>query len=192
MNKDINVVKECHCDVCHKRIAYGSWKAILSGALVALGLTFLFNLLTAGLGLSLFTENASDQKVLFFAGFAWMLVGGYIILFLAGWVTGRQICQDCPPCRGFVYGFITWTVYLIMSLLLVANVTEANNFVVLQNSFVTSLGQITLPTNTVNKVGLVTLSTFLLFFVGALGCSIGAYCGIKGCKKCNEKTLTSI
>ena len=58
-----------HCEPCGK---YISLHAIFVGALVALGLTFLFNLLTVAIGLTLFTKNPSGQMILTFAGFAWI------------------------------------------------------------------------------------------------------------------------
>ena len=105
------------CNHCVKPI---SWKAVLSGALVAVGLTFLFNILTLGLGLSLFTHNESGQDILVFATLAWMIIGGYAILFLAGWIAGKQKCCSCHGqsfhcSSGFLHGFLAWTVYLIIA-----------------------------------------------------------------------------
>lgn len=167
---------------CHKK--YIHWRPIFAGAVVALGLTFLFNLLTVGLGLSFFTTDSGGQTVLVFSGLAWMVLGGYITLFIAGWVTGRQVCHGSYHCCvGMVHGFMVWTLYLVASLFIVSHVSDVASLVVLKNAFIANSGHL-IDVVAVNKLGVVALSTFIIFAVGALGACIGAYCGIKASERC--------
>lgn len=186
-----------------------SWKAIMAGALVAVGLTFLFNVLTVGLNLSLFTHNENGQDILVFATLAWMVAGGYMILFLSGWIAGKQRCCGCygdsfHATSGFLHGFLVWTVYLIIAVVLISLLADTPTMLYIQKAFF----NITLPNvmsgtlsaenavaaaqnvQTVNKLGLGTLSTFLIFFMGALGASLGGYCGTKHSEHCRKKCLT--
>ncbi len=72
-------------------MAHITWSAVIAGALIAFGLTFLFNLLTIGIGLAIFSTNEQGMKELAFNGYIWTLVGGIVILFIAGWKTGKLI-----------------------------------------------------------------------------------------------------
>lgn len=174
-----------------------SWGAILTGALVALGLTFLFNLLTIAVGLSLFTQNADGAKALTFAGYAWVLIGGYIILFISGWVAGRLIHHHCRLhwCNGVLHGFVTWTFYLILSMLVLAHMATPASVSLLRTTFV-SVTEYDQPTpqeraaassttteTKAHRAGLAALGSFFIFLVGAFGCSAGAAYGIRECRK---------
>lgn len=172
-----------------------SWYAVWVGALVALGLTFLFNLLTVGIGLTLYTVDDQGMQVIRWSGLAWMFVGGYIMLFIAGWCTGKQICNGFSfhPCNGILHGFMAWTVYLIISVILFSFFIEATSTTLMKNAFFNiTLGSNANPTSStpnpdaVQTMGLATLSTFLLFAIGALGSCIGAYCGIKASQECHK------
>jgi hypothetical protein len=193
-----------HCQPCGK---YISWNAILGGSLVAIGLTFLFNLLTIALGLSLFTHNPSGQMILTFAGFAWILIGVYIILFLAGWVTGRIVNHkhSLHGSNGFLHGFLTWTAYLIISLFVLSHVASDSAAVLLRTtavqsqannelslSTVTENNERAQETKNVNKKGFETFATFFIFLVGAIGCTVGACYGIREGRKCHEKCTSTM
>lgn len=182
-----------------------SWKSVMTGALVAVGLTFLFNVLTLGLGLSLFTHNENGQDILVFATLAWMIMGGYIILFIAGWIAGKQKCYGCHghyfhSGSGFLHGFLVWTVYLVIAVVLIALLADTPMMLYIQKAFL----NVTLPNTmtgtlsgenavaaaqsvqTVNKMGVGTLSTFIIFFMGALGASLGGYCATKHSEQCHH------
>lgn len=182
-----------------------SWGAILTGALVALGLTFLFNLLTIAIGLSLFTQNADGAKVLTFAGYAWVLIGGYIILFIAGWIAGRLVHHHCRLhwCNGVLHGFVTWTLYLILSMLVLAHMATPASVALLRTTFVsvteydqptqsdtTATSGTVSETKIAHKAGHVALGSFFIFLVGAFGCAVGAAYGIRECRKeCEANNL---
>jgi len=196
-----------HCQPCGK---YTSWNAIFSGTLMALGLTFLFNLLTEAIGLSLFTQNPSGKMMLTFAGFAWILIGIYIILFLSGWVTGRIVHHrhSLHGANGCLHGFLVWTAYLIISLFALTYMASDSAAALLRtttvnsqiNSEVTTLSATestddssnartknTQETKSVHKIGLETFATFFIFLVGAIGCCVGACYGIRESRKCHEQ-----
>ena len=162
---------------CHKAF---SWKAVIAGALIAIGLTFLFNLLTLGLGFSMYTQDPTGRAVIAFLGFAWMLIGSYLMLFAAGWVVGKVICRDRDAfiLNGFVHGFLTWSLYAFVSLITVVKMGDASTLSIFSNF---STASVTTATNTeeVRAVGLTTLASFLIFLSAALGCSFGAMCGVR-------------
>lgn len=189
---------------------YVSWNAILFGSLVAIGLTFLFNLLTVALGLSLFSPSQSGKMALTFAGFAWILIGGYIILFLAGWVTGRIVSHkhSLHAANGILHGFLAWTIYLIISMFVLSHMASESAATLLRNTVIQS--NVTHDTDLnatestkrnvnaendanepsphqVHKAGIATFATFFIFLIGAIGCCAGACYGIKECRKCHEK-----
>ncbi len=107
-DQDINRVMEdryCLYNIKKKPI---TWSAVASGALIAFGLTFLFHLLTLGIGLAIVSDNDQGIRSLALNGFIWTLVGGIIILFIAGWKTGKLIKiypDDTYKCHTTVSGY---------------------------------------------------------------------------------------
>jgi len=76
------------------------WSAIVGGALVALGLIALFHLLTIGIGLSAATRDEQGMTTIAVGSFIWSFIGSYIMLLLAGWVTGglAKVHLGSKPC----------------------------------------------------------------------------------------------
>lgn len=185
---------------CHYHRKHVSWGAILAGTFVAVGLTFLFNLLTVGIGLSVFTRTEQGADILTFSGLAWMVVGGYILLFISGWVAGRLIKSSTSyhALNGAMHGFIVWTLYLIVCLLLISQIAESGSLAMIRSAFfhlpsdtalanVQHAANVTASAATARNVGHVALATFFVFAVGALGSCIGAACGIRESKRCADK-----
>lgn len=209
---------------CHRHL---SWSGVIAGALVAIGLTFLFNILTTGLGLSLYTKNDQGMQALTVAGLIWLILGVYFIFFFAGWVAGKVAARNltCDGYHGrhcgggFIHGFLTWTLYLILSLLILSHIGEATSLRFFRSSF-TSVGSdmdtttttkiesnvganaksgeaviersskaidSNIMTKDIHQLGWVTLTTFFIFALGALGACIGACCAISHCKKKYEE-----
>lgn len=189
-----------------------SWNAVLGGAFVALGLTFLFNLLTIAIGLSLFTQNTAGKMILTYSGFAWILLGIFFILFISGWVAGRIVSykHSLHCANGVLHGFLCWTVYLIISLFVLSHMASDSAAVLIKSTLVyadtntteveasnavdpedsttsTQIAKNTQTTQNIHKRGLATFATFFIFLLGAVGSCVGACYGISACKKCHSK-----
>lgn len=91
LNPDINALLLERNSLAYTKAKPITWSAVISGAMIAFGLTFLFHLLTLGIGLAIFSTNEQGMKELAFNGYIWTLAGSIIILFIAGWKTGKLI-----------------------------------------------------------------------------------------------------
>ncbi len=193
----MNMMTNEHCPIhCHKKL---SWRAVFAGAVVAIGLTFLFNMLTLGIGLTAYTQSQEGALSLVFGSFAWIIIGSYLMLFISGWVAGKLASHEhCKPCsEGVVCGFIMWSLYLLISLFVLSHVTESSSTALFKSSllnFSVENSKAAASSNSdavhaVHTMGIATLATFFIFFVGALGSCIGAYCGMKKGKLCCEKKM---
>lgn len=193
-----------------------SWSAIISGSVVGIGLCFLFHLLTSGIGLTSMTQTVGGTQVLVAAVLLWLYLGNYLIFFISGWVTGKLARRHCShACTGLLYGFMAWAVALIISMALFAQVSSQNtieifpsmNSVTLENRTLgarASGAAAVVPPESANKkavivdhntqdviqkVGVVNLAIFLVFFSGALGGAIGGYYALRyGKDKCDNDT----
>lgn len=207
------IVKECHHHhkfCCVKCI---SWSAIITGAFVAIGLGFLMNLFGIAIGLSAFKTSPEGVKTLAIGGYFGLLIGTVVIMFAAGWVSGYLGRGNClNRDMGALYGFTTWSLTLIMTVLLASQLSQFTisnssldypsryaqyNISGTRNSEAPIATQSThsdthAPTNTtivVNEekaahlLGLSLLLTFALFIAGALASCFGGYFGLGRCKK---------
>jgi hypothetical protein len=161
-NHDINTLLVDRKLLACPKIKPITWSAVISGAMIAFGLTFLFHLLTIGIGLSIFSTNEQGIKELAFNGYIWTLVGGVIILFIAGWKTGKlvRICpmhtlhmqqpavplqptlsetvstnSHCYCSHGMTHGFLAWVLYLIISLIFMIFIAQAASVTFLKSTF---------------------------------------------------------
>ena len=188
-----------HCVKCF------SWKAVLAGALVAFGLIFLFNLLTVGGGLSMYTRTEKGLEVLVSLSYLWTLVGSFLMLFIAGLVTSMILYhyQSTESHHYMVHGFVTWVLYVLISLTFVSHLNEASiitlpqNFLNVSSTTLASTDATAITSNTaqnagnidvatqkeVHKIGLATLGAFFIFFVEVIGCCFGAHCGLDFCQR---------
>lgn len=204
---EVENAKKCHHHKCC-RIKCISWSAIIIGALVALGLGFLMNLFGVSIGLSAFTTSSEGVKTLAIGGYFGLLIGTIIIMFVSGWIAGYLGRTHCiKRDLGAVYGFTTWTLSLIMMVLLTSHLTQfattpnyaldysknSTNYNVTTTSnsrapLVTegktnpstnaSANIVVNPEKAVNLMGLSLLLTFILFFAGAIASCFGGYFGI--------------
>ncbi len=95
------------------------WTAVIAGALVGFGISFLLNLFGAAIGLSAYTMNQNDA-VLAIGGVIGLLIGVIVAMATAGFVAGYLgRFHHCYCHGGVVYGFVTWCLALIFSALLV-------------------------------------------------------------------------
>lgn len=210
-------IKTCHhhkC-CCMKCI---SWSAIIVGALVALGLGFLMNLFGISIGLSAFNPSASGVKSLAIGAYFGLLIGTIIIMFISGWIAGYlgrspHVKRDL----GAIYGFTTWTLSLILMVLLASHFTQFSttsnsaldysnknsthyNVTTTTNSKAPVVSEeekggtraespniVVNPEKAANLMGLSLLLTFVIFFAGALAACFGGYFGISRPCTCVNK-----
>lgn len=158
------------------------WSPIIVGVFVALGLSVLFNVLTLGIGLSAATKNEAGAISLVIGSFIWLSLGTYITLFLAGWVAGAIAKYHVSsPCQGILYGFLVWSVALVICIILSSSVAGSIVFTLSKMANFLSL-------HGTHKIGIATLSAFFILLMGALGSCFGGYFGIKYCEKPNQAT----
>lgn len=185
-----NMKTQTKYDTTKRPCRYIAWNGVFAGVAVAIGLTFLFNLLTIGLGLTLATRSEAGQTALTWGGVAWMVVGSYIVLFIPGWISGRMVSEDCSMsvCCGFLHGFVTWSIYLALSWILLSFLTDDLTASIMNTLFVGAPGEAPNTINELqaaNRTGYAGLFSFGIFLIGALGCTIGGACGIKDYKRCS-------
>ena len=182
-----------------------SWSAIVIGALVAFGLSFLLYLFSAAIGLSIYKVSPEGISKLAVGGMLGFAIGVIVSMFFAGWVAGyfgRAHCEK-KYC-GAVYGFGSWCLALILMIVLtmpftrfVANYTNYLTHTVVttttpdittarnQSSTTTSM---TMPSEqTANDLGKGAFVLFLMFFLGAIASTCGGHAGVHSCKNCCQK-----
>ena len=100
-------------------VRHTAWGAVFAGAIIALMITFLLNLLFAGIGLANFDPATSNNPL---AGYETgsiiaLIVINVVALFIGGLVTGRL---SGTPRRGdaVVHGVLTWSILTIGTILL--------------------------------------------------------------------------
>ncbi len=126
------------CDIstsrmfCLKRI---SWNAILVGALIGIGLSFLLNLFSVAIGLSIVKTTQEGLATLAIGGFIGLLIGTIVSMFVAGLAAG-YLGRPYSIKRnlGIVYGFTTWCSALILMMLLASPI---GSYVTSYSSFIT-------------------------------------------------------
>lgn len=165
-----------------------SWKPIIIGALVAIGLSFLLNLFMVAIGLTAFTTNSEGVEKLAFSGLIATSLGTIACMFASGWISGYLSQNYCTKRHlGALYGFLTWCLALIVTILLVAQVQQyisfyghfisgrASTFVMNNNAVNASVAANIPP----NSLVVSTYIMFILFFLGAFSSSLGGHCGAR-------------
>lgn len=185
---------------CFKRIC---WSSIISGALVALGLNFLLGLFGVAIGISTFTLTTDGAIVLAVGGLLGISLGLVATMLASGYTAGYLGRMYAPQRNlGILYGFLTWSLAIILSALLVghinnyattfSNVTSRSVFVVPSEKTNTSepVTVETLPssmdenhktikvTATATSMALSAFTLFGLFALGALASCVGALWGM--------------
>lgn len=185
-----------------------SWAAVFSGALIAIGLSFLLNLFSVAIGLHVFNFN-QDNTGITAGGFIGFIIGLIVTMLIAGYAAGYLGRLHCPQRTrgvGVIYGFLTWTVALILSAMITAHLSSAvtqyaastpNSFPALSvgsnanNATTNKAGVKTTTTNTTNTsatsanvsvpsgfLAWSAFTLFILFFIGALSACIGGCLGM--------------
>lgn len=181
-----------------------SWTAIFVGALTALGLGFLLNLLGITMGLSAFKMMSNGSIILAVGGILGIILGSIITMLAAGFVAGYLGRLYCPERNlGIIYGFTTWVIALLLAAAVmgflgqyIATYTNTINNAISRTIVTVPINQVTTPAGSVSfstKNGQpdevminVTSSNlisgafiiFILFFIGALFTCLGAHWGM--------------
>ncbi len=90
-----------------------SWRAVLAGAVAALGLHLLLSLIASGLGLAVFDPTGDLHPAKNFgrgAAIGWSLCA-LVSLFFGGWIAGRF--NGGNKLTGGLHGFLVWSVAMI-------------------------------------------------------------------------------
>lgn len=208
VNKNTQDHEHCHIH-SHKRI---SWTAVFVGALTALGLSFLLNLLGIAIGLSAFKTMSNGSVLVAVGGFLGISIGIVISTIVAGYVAGYLGRLYCPERNlGIIYGFTTWVLALSLGAALIGLLSQ---YVVTYTNSVSrtvvavpiTVNQISTPVGT-TKISSLTkngqkeaivevnvtptnlasgaLIIFVLFLLGAIFTCVGASWGMY-CKKDND------
>lgn len=199
-----NYPEHAHCTVHPFKSIL--WTAILAGALVGVGLGFLLNLFGIAIGLSAFTLN-NGAYALAIGGLLGILIGIIASMLAAGYTAGYLGRLYNPNKKlGILYGFLTWTLSLLLGAVLAAHTSDyfgsytRNNVngpisVSTQNNKATPTANIQStgsPTNPALNVHIdaapkhlawTAFLIFALFFIGAISTCIGASWGMSCCHK---------
>jgi len=209
INEPVAPHKSHCCSHSHKRI---SWSAILVGALVALGLSFLLNLFGLAIGLSAFTLNETGASVVAIGGILGIVIGIIASMLAAGYAAG-YLGRTYSPKRnlGIVYGFTTWALALILGAIMVgpighyaatsyASASELQSVSIESKDSANSSNTISLKTKPnattqnanhkttnirapANTLVWSVFVIFILFFIGALSSCFGACWGMHCCRE---------
>ena len=201
-NQPVAILQHTHEDFhmgCVKR--HVSYTAIIVGALVGIGLSFLLNLFAIAIGLSM-VRTKEGMISLAIGGFIGLLIGAIVSMFVAGYAAGYLGRPFCIKRNlGVLYGFTTWCLALILTVLLTAHmgryISTYSNFVVNPTSVVvthneeapaadTSIQASSSEMTTVNiqtvtkSLGFSTFLIFVIFFMGAIASCFGGHYGMAG------------
>lgn len=168
-------LNECECF---------SWKPILIGAIVGVGLTFLLNLFGVAIGLTAYTETGGTET-LAFGGLIATAFSTVVAMFVAGWVSGYMGIRYCTKRHlGILYGFLTWSVALIIGIVLAGFVQDyvayyshalAGSHDYHRGSNAVAAAVSPTPEN----VKISAYIMFVLFFLGAFAATLGGHLGMR-------------
>lgn len=175
------------------------WSAIVAGAFVGLGLSFLLNLFGVAIGLSAFSTSTEGLKAFAIGGFLGLVLVTIISMYFAGMVTGYLARPFCFRRHlATVYGFTTWSLMLGVSMILashagnyvtyttkqissptVVKFTSDQNAPMAADTSTSSTDQTTVNTEkATNVLGTAAFITFFLFFLGAIFACLGTHHGL--------------
>jgi MFS family permease len=173
-----------------------SWTPVMIGALFAIGFSFLLNLFSTAIGLSIYTVTPEGVSKLTVGGMVGFGIGVIASMFVAGWIAGYFGKSHCDRKHcGAVYGFATWCLALVIAIFMAAQFT---NFVTGYSSYLANTVTTTavsavsenIPTpktsaakneEAVNDLGKGTFVMFLMFLLGAAASTVGGHVGSRSC-----------
>jgi hypothetical protein len=166
-----------------------SWKPIIAGALVAIGLSFLLHLFSVAIGLTAFSKDQGSENLIL-GGLIATAFGTIVVMFASGWIAGYLGNRSCNKRHlGALYGFLTWVVALIALMLIVDNIM---NYINLYSHSISTNSGVPIILNKAVKAqnamaqqasnATVIVSSyviFILFFLSAFASSLGGHCGMQ-------------
>jgi len=198
MNTEQCVSSNVCARVCGIRCV--SWSAIIAGAFVAIGLSFLLNLFSTSIGLSIYKMTPEGVNKLAVGGMLGFAIGIIAVMFFAGWVAGYFGRSHCSKkCCGALYGLTTWCLALVLMIMLAMPFSRfitgytnylSNKAIVTTTIAEPSENQTTAKKATVTVESEATLDDlskgvfvlFLMFFLGALASTCGGHVGVLACQ----------
>jgi hypothetical protein len=169
-----------------------SWKPVIAGALVAIGLSFLLNLFSVAISLTAFTTSSEGVEKLALGGLIATALGIIASMFASGWIAGHLGTYYGKKAHlGALYGFLTWCVALIFTIFLTTHIHDYVNyyshFISGSTAYVSvskSGAELAVPAPATNQLVISAYIIFSLFFLSAFACSLGGHCGMwHECKK---------
>lgn len=113
-----------HLDTAKNRFSRISWGGVIAGALVAISISFLLNILGIGIGLTSIDPLTDSQPFdgLGIGTIVWWILSNLSSLFVGGLVAARA--AGLPSATdGGIHGFLAWGLYLMVSVLLITSIT---------------------------------------------------------------------
>lgn len=195
-----NIIRTAEC--CKTSQTRVCWAALFAGAFVGVGLGFLLNLFGMAIGLSAYSSTPNGATVIAIGGVIGLLIGAIAAMGTAGFVAGYLgRFHHCYCHGGVLYGFITWSLALILSALLIIPMShyvsfyednlnpsfapvEISHAVTGANVDAVNPNNPSTPPASVQSKHLAWSGwvLFILFFVGALSSCIGGCYGMR-CKR---------
>lgn len=190
-------ISTTHTHMCHVRRL--SWTAVITGALIGLGLSFLLNLFSIAIGLSIVTTTHEGIVSLAIGGFIGLIIGAIASMFVAGFAAGFLGRTYCIKRNlGVLYGFTTWCLSLILMVLLSSFM---GRYIHSYSDFISNPKTTIFTTHKVESVATLPVSTpnitttvseqkteksleysafliFILFFISALASCFGGHYGM--------------
>lgn len=177
---------------CHMPRKLISWSAIFAGAFVGIGLSFLFNLFSLAIGLSVFSITNKGLISITLGGLIGLVIGVIVAMYLAGFSTGF-LGRHCSTKHnlGILSGFITWCLIVIFTMFLTSYLgrylSVYANFISNPSTIIVSSNAAVPTVKVMNLYGLKGLGmesfvVFILFFISAVSCCTGCYHGMECCK----------
>lgn len=170
---------------CNQTCFY--WPAIIVAAIIGVGLSFLFTLLSLAFGFTAISYNPNGMGAFSVAGFCGLVLISIISMFGVGWLAGylgRDYCTK--KYYGELYGLTAWSLTLILTILLSGSVSKfiANtSYLVNKNATPISftVTQVIPENHIINTtheknsdiLATTTFSLFFIFLIGAISSCFG-------------------
>lgn len=178
-----------------------AWRPIIAGAVVSIGLSFLLNLFSVAIGLTVFTTDSAGIEALALGGLVATALGIVVSMFASGWIAGYLGRSYCSGRHlGALYGFLAWVLALIMLIFLASyeqkyisfyanTISDNTHAMVEMNHFAEKPATanmkspaVTMKANESDATRAVVVSSYILFslfFLSAFASSLGGHAGMR-------------